>query len=51
MALLQPRPSYRDLLVRVAEVIADANQIPKLSVPVGAATNRFAEQRPFVVGA
>jgi metacaspase-1 len=49
--LLQPRPSYRDLLARVAEVIADANQVPKLSIAIGAATNRFAEQRPFVVGA
>jgi hypothetical protein len=49
--LLQPRPSYRDLLDRVAQVIADANQVPKLSIAVGAATNRFAELRPFVVGA
>lgn len=49
--LLQPRPTYRDLLDRAADVIADRNQIPKLSIPIGAGSYRFADQRPFVVGA
>lgn len=49
--LLQPRPTYRDLLDRAADVIADRNQVPKLSIPIGAGNYRFADQRPFVVGA
>jgi hypothetical protein len=38
-------PSYRDLLARVADVLGDPGQVPRLSLPLNDQS-----RRPFVVG-
>lgn len=46
--LLQPAPSYGDLLARTAELLADPTQVPRLAMPNTDGARRLAE-RPFVL--
>jgi hypothetical protein len=47
--LQQPEPTYRDLLARAGEILADPNQVPQLSLPLTDNPRRLADQRPFVL--